>query len=148
MRETFFQAVGEYLSGTAEQQILAQVEALLASEDVDEEDKVLYREIGEQVPTVFSSTRDLHTGLAKVRKTLQEAIPGGFCIIGWTGTSTTDIGVNPFEEEYMNVLIDDCEFLTENLRDLVVQEGYIDPSRALFRVLDIEYGVGRLELFQ
>lgn len=103
VRETFFQAVGEYLSGTAEQQILAQVEALLASEDVDEEDKVLYREIGEQVPTVFSSTRDLHTGLVRVRKTLQEAIPGAFCIIGWTGTSTTDIGVNPFEEEYMNV---------------------------------------------
>jgi len=103
VRETFFQAVGEYLSGTAEQQILAQVEALLASEDVEEEDKVLYREIGEQVPTVFSSTRDLHAGLAKVRKTLQEAIPGAFCIIGWTGTSTTDIGVNPFEEEYMNV---------------------------------------------
>lgn len=103
VRETFFQAVGEYLSGSAEQQILDQVEALLASEDIDEEDKVLYREIGEQVLTVFSSTRDLHTGLAKVRKTLQEAIPGGFCIIGWTGTSTTDIGVNPFEEEYMNV---------------------------------------------
>jgi adenylate cyclase len=103
VRETFFQAVGQYLSGTAEQQILAQVEALLASEDVAEEDKVLYREIGEQVLTVFSSTRDLHTGLAKVRTTLQEAIPGGFCIIGWTGTSTTDIGVNPFEEEYMNV---------------------------------------------
>ncbi len=103
VRETFFQAVGEYLSGSAEQQILDQVEALLASEDIDEEDKVLYREIGEQVLTVFSSTRDLQTGLAKVRKTLQEAIPGGFCIIGWTGTSTTDIGVNPFEEEYMNV---------------------------------------------
>lgn len=103
VRETFFQAVGEYLSGSAEQQILDQVKALLASEDIDEEDKVLYREIGEQVLTVFSSTRDLHTGLAKVRKTLQEAIPGGFCIIGWTGTSTTDIGVNPFEEEYMNV---------------------------------------------
>ncbi|MEE9309200.1 MAG: adenylate/guanylate cyclase domain-containing protein [Spirochaetia bacterium] len=103
VRETFFQAVGEYLSGSAEQQILDQVKALLASEDIDEEDKVLYREIGEQVLTVFSSTRDLQTGLAKVRKTLQEAIPGGFCIIGWTGTSTTDIGVNPFEEEYMNV---------------------------------------------
>ncbi|MCK4514161.1 MAG: adenylate/guanylate cyclase domain-containing protein, partial [Spirochaetaceae bacterium] len=26
-----------------------------------------------------------------------------FVIIGWTGTSTTDIGVNPFEQEYMNV---------------------------------------------
>ncbi|UCF97357.1 MAG: CHASE2 domain-containing protein [Spirochaetaceae bacterium] len=103
VRETFFQAVGEYLSGPVEQQILDQVAALLASEEISEEDKVAYREIGQQVPTVFSSTRDLTNELAKVRKTLQEAIPGAFCIIGWTGTSTTDIGVNPFEEEYMNV---------------------------------------------
>jgi adenylate cyclase len=102
-RQTFFQAVGEYLDGPAEQQILDQVEALLASEEISEEDKASYREIGRQVPTVFSSTRDLHTSLAKVRKTLQESVQGAFCIIGWTGTSTTDIGVNPFEEEYMNV---------------------------------------------
>ncbi len=103
VRETFFQAIGQYLSGAAEQQILDQVEALLASEEIPEQDKAAYREIGQQVPTVFSSTRDLSTELARVRGTLKEMIPGAFCIIGWTGTSTTDIGVNPFEEEYMNV---------------------------------------------
>ncbi|MBN2552077.1 MAG: CHASE2 domain-containing protein [Spirochaetales bacterium] len=103
VRQTFLEAVAGYLDGAAERQILDQVEALLASDEISEEDKAGYREIGEQVPMVFSSTRDLSKELARVRTTLREAIPGAFCIIGWTGTSTTDIGVNPFEEEYMNV---------------------------------------------
>jgi len=119
-RETFFQAVGEYLSGEAEQQILDQVDALLASDEISDEDKAAYREIGQQVPSVFSSTRDLSNELARVRKTLNEAIPGAFCIIGWTGTSTTDIGVNPFEEEYMNV------GTHASLVNTILQERFLD----------------------
>jgi len=120
VRETFFQAVGEYLSGPAERQILDQVEALLSSEEISEEDKAAYGEIGRQVPMVFASTRDLSNELAKVRKTLREAIPGAFCIIGWTGTSTTDIGVNPFEEEYMNV------GTHASLVNTILQERFLD----------------------
>ena len=120
VRETFFQAIDAYLSGPAEQQILDQVEALLSSDEIPEEDKAAYREIGQQVPTVFSSTRDLSNELAKVRKTLQEAIQGAFCIIGWTGTSTTDIGVNPFEEEYMNV------GTHASLVNTILQERFLD----------------------
>jgi adenylate cyclase len=119
-RQTFFQAVAEYLNGPAEQQILDQVEALLASDEIPEEDKAAYREIGQQVPNVFASTRDLSDKLAKVRTTLQEAIPGAFCIIGWTGTSTTDIGVNPFEEEYMNV------GTHASLVNTILQERFLD----------------------
>jgi adenylate cyclase len=120
VRETFFQAIGEYLNGPAEQQILDQVEALLSSDEIPEEDKAAYREIGRQVPEVFTSTRGLSNELARVRKTLQEAIPGAFCIIGWTGTSTTDIGVNPFEEEYMNV------GTHASLVNTILQERFLD----------------------
>jgi adenylate cyclase len=120
VRETFFQAVSEYLNGPAEQQILDQVDALLASDEISEEDKAAYREIGQQVPKVFGSTRELAMELAKVRKTLREAIPGAFCIIGWTGTSTTDIGVNPFEEEYMNV------GTHASLVNTILQERFLD----------------------
>jgi adenylate cyclase len=102
-REAFFRDVGTFLNGPAERKILGQVDALLASEEISEEDKAAYREIGEQVPHVFSATREIHRSLVKVRSTLEESLRGAFCIIGWTGTSTTDIGVNPFEEEYMNV---------------------------------------------
>jgi adenylate cyclase len=120
VRETFFQAVDEYLNGPAEQQILDQVDALLLSEEISEEDKVGYREIGQQVPTVFSATRDLSKEMAKVRTTLQEAVPGSFCVIGWTGASTTDIGVNPFEEEYMNVGVH------ASLLNTILQERFLD----------------------
>jgi adenylate cyclase len=120
VRETFFQGVSDYLSGPAERQILDQIDALLASDEISEEDKDAYREIGQQVPTVFASTRDLANELAKVRKTLQNTIPGAFCIIGWTGTSTTDIGVNPFEEEYMNV------GTHASLVNTILQERFLD----------------------
>ena len=52
---------------------------------------------------MFAATREVYRNLAQSRGTLQEELEGSFCILGWTGTSTTDIGVNPFEEEYMNV---------------------------------------------
>lgn len=34
---------------------------------------------------------------------LRSTLSGAFCIIGWTSTGTTDIGVNPFDEKYVNV---------------------------------------------
>ncbi len=34
---------------------------------------------------------------------LRARLEGAFCIIGWTSTGTTDFGVNPFVEKYVNV---------------------------------------------
>jgi adenylate cyclase len=45
----------------------------------------------------------VYSNLAQSRGILQQELKGSFCILGWTGTSTTDIGVTPFEKEYMNV---------------------------------------------
>ena len=38
----------------------------------------------------------------ETRAILAEQVPDSFVIIGYTGTGTTDIGVNPFENEYAN----------------------------------------------
>jgi len=51
----------------------------------------------------LSEARKQAESLATLRSELRESLAGAFCIIGQTGTSTTDIGVNPFEKEYMNV---------------------------------------------
>jgi len=102
-REVFFRDVLAFLEGTAEGEILSQLEAILASEEVSEGDKALYREIQAEVPGVFASTRGQAKRLAELRAGLRDKLDGAFCIIGWTATSTTDIGVNPFEEEYVNV---------------------------------------------
>ncbi|MCK4541491.1 MAG: CHASE2 domain-containing protein [Spirochaetales bacterium] len=103
VRTYFFEEAGKYLSGTAEQEILSDIEAILESPEVSQEIKESYREIKGEVPTVFSSIREVYQSLMKSRDRLQENLTGSFCIIGQTGTSTTDIGVTPFEEEYMNV---------------------------------------------
>ena len=102
-RTAFFRDTLEYLQGPAEAEILGRLETILASPEVPESDKAQYREIREQVPELFAATRELARRLAEVRSRLGESLHGSFCIIGWTGTSTTDIGVNPFEGQYMNV---------------------------------------------
>ena len=56
-----------------------------------------------EVPKVFSETRGIYDNLMKTRQILAQNLPGSFCIIGITATSTTDIGVNPFVGQYVNV---------------------------------------------
>jgi len=102
-RARFFEGVGGFLNGTAEEQILSRIDSILSSEELSEELKAPYREVKEEIPDIFSKTREVYRSLSEVRGTLAEALPGSFCAIGWTGTSTTDIGVNPFEERYMNL---------------------------------------------
>ncbi len=102
-RKYFFDEVGKFLYGNAEKEILNQIDAILESNEVSEEEKASYRDIRKQTSEVFASTRTIYQNLMKTRSILKENLPGSFCIIGHTGTSTTDIGVNPFEKEYMNV---------------------------------------------
>ncbi len=102
-REIFFSELGKFFTGSAEETLIGQIDTLLASEEVPEERKQNYREIRKEVPEVFSAAGQTYRDLSKTRSRLKESLPGSFCIIGWIGTSTTDIGVNPFEKEYMNV---------------------------------------------
>ncbi len=103
LREDFLRKVDAFLQGGAEGEILGQVEAVLASAEAPEEEKENAEAVGRQTREFFASSRELARELARSRATLREYLPGAFCIIGLTGASTTDIGVTPFEEAYMNV---------------------------------------------
>jgi adenylate cyclase len=50
----------------------------------------------EYLGTVFA-------GLEEIDRRFREILPGKFCIAGRVDTGTTDIGVNPFHEQYVNV---------------------------------------------
>jgi adenylate cyclase len=102
-RAYFFSEAGAFLSGGAEGEILGRLEARLKLEEVGPEEKALYREIHDSLPEVFAETREVAANLMQSRSVLADELTGSFCIIGWTGTSTTDIGVNPFHKEYENV---------------------------------------------
>lgn len=62
-----------------------------------------YETLKNDLPLWFSRTRESLNQLMNIRKNLKEVVPGSFAIIGNTATGTTDIGVTPFEKEYMNV---------------------------------------------
>jgi len=102
-RAYFFEELGGFLESDAEQIILSEIDDLLASEELPEEYRETYLEIRESVVASFQGSRDLYGNLMKTRKILAENLPGSFCITGWTGTSTTDRGVNPFDSDYDNV---------------------------------------------
>lgn len=120
VRRTFFSGVDDFLHGPAESAIDSEIDGMLSSDQLDEQTAEAYREIRSQIPEVFSAARDVHDNLASSRARLAEAIPDSFVIIGFVGTSTTDIGVTPFDEEYMNV------GTHASLANTILQENFLD----------------------
>lgn len=103
IREFFFSEVGAYLNGPAKDDFLGQIDSVLRTPGLSEEDIAYYEGLKEDVTTIFAETAELLTLLEETRSILAENLNGAFCFIGWTGTSTTDRGVNPFSKEYDNV---------------------------------------------
>ncbi|RKX76666.1 MAG: adenylate/guanylate cyclase domain-containing protein [Spirochaetes bacterium] len=103
VRAYFFEETGNFLKGDAENRILSDLDRLILSDQVPEEYKENYRRIKTDVKEIFSVSRELFDNLTQTRDILEKELKGSFCIIGWTGTATTDRGVNPFDETYDNV---------------------------------------------
>ncbi|MCK5153408.1 MAG: CHASE2 domain-containing protein, partial [Spirochaetales bacterium] len=103
VREYFFSEVGSFLNSGAMDALLADIDDVIQSTEVSEDIRNDYIQIKAEVPGVFAAVADVYTSLIESREKISSVLKGSFCIIGQTGTSTTDIGVNPFEEEYMNV---------------------------------------------
>ena len=59
--------------------------------------------IREQIVTVFESTRGLIDRYAAIREGLEAVLDDAVVFVGFTATSTSDLGVTPFEEQYLNV---------------------------------------------
>lgn len=102
-RAAFFEAVGQFLAGDAEKSIIADVDKVLASRALSRDARANAEEVKKGVPILFDGTRGIYDNLMKTRQILAQLLPGAFCIIGNTATSTTDIGVNPFDGQYPNV---------------------------------------------
>ncbi|MCF7914993.1 MAG: CHASE2 domain-containing protein [Spirochaetaceae bacterium] len=120
VRRRFFSGVDAFLQGPAEATIDSEIDRMLSSGQLDDPTAEAYREIRSQIPEVFSAGRDVQENLASSRARLAEAIPDSFIIIGFVGTSTTDIGVTPFDEEYMNV------GTHASLANTILQENFLD----------------------
>ncbi|MBN1698095.1 MAG: CHASE2 domain-containing protein [Spirochaetales bacterium] len=102
-RKYFYRKASEILSGGQKEYLLKQIDEILDSPNVSEDIKGRYAAIRPGVIEIFDATQKIYATISGIRTELEKELPGSICFIGWTGTSTTDIGVSPFEEEYMNV---------------------------------------------
>jgi adenylate cyclase len=67
------------------------------------EDSPAIREEAEYIAMVTDYLATALTQYQDYQSSLRESLSGKFCVIGRADTGTTDIGVNPFYEEYINV---------------------------------------------
>jgi adenylate cyclase len=70
----------------------------------------------EIIPRLYSKLEEVLT----LHGAIAEAVSNNLLIIGYSGKSTTDIGVNPFEQEYMNV------GTMANVANMVLKNQFID----------------------
>ncbi|MDA8424599.1 MAG: adenylate/guanylate cyclase domain-containing protein [Treponema sp.] len=101
-RRDFFAAAAGFLGGPAEGAILADLDAA-AKGKLDDRQRASLAGIRSDVVKTFADTKAISDRLDAQRARLATELRGAFCIVGQIGTSTTDIGVTPFENQYMNV---------------------------------------------
>ncbi|MDR0998184.1 MAG: adenylate/guanylate cyclase domain-containing protein [Treponema sp.] len=120
----------------------SQIESLLAL-DMDAKLRNLAEGLGEEYPEDAELIREeaeyiaamagyLETVLERyhaAQNRLREILEGKFCIIGRVDTGTTDIGVNPFYEEYVNVGTHAV------VLDTILNEAFIRPSLPLWNAV-------------
>ena len=102
IHQYYLSEVGAFLNGPAEEAILRDIRGALDDQQITGETRQLYQDLEAEIPGVFESTRNVYNNLIDTREVLANAVEDSFIIIGYTGTGTTDIGVNPFENEYAN----------------------------------------------
>jgi len=67
------------------------------------EDAELYDQVKADFETLYANASASYTRHTELETALAAKLKDAFCIIGWASTGTTDIGVNPFHSEYVNV---------------------------------------------
>lgn len=102
VRAYFLAEAEAFLSGPAEEFILEDIQFAAADPDLSADMREYVTELLEDVPAVFAGSRSVLADLRETEAVLLRELPGSFVIIGYTGTGTTDIGVNPFDNEYAN----------------------------------------------
>jgi len=102
LRDEFYSMLGRFLDSDPEADIHSYLEEVRAQTD----DPDIHDEIDatmDDVDRVFSAVRDDYQAVRSHRERLRDELEDAFVIVGQTGTGTIDIGVNPFDEQYMNV---------------------------------------------
>jgi len=102
-RSIFFETLGDFLGSEVLDWFLTDVQAAIDSGEYEAAVIPQLQAIADETDQLFRALSERFDQFWNNRLVLMDELPGSFVIIGLVGTSTTDIGVTPFDEEYMNV---------------------------------------------
>jgi len=102
LRRAFVALAGGFLSGGAEQEIRTGLADFL-QEDTPPEIRSDVEAILADATRAFTTTREVYAEVIRLRRFLEEELTGKDVLVGYTATSTTDLGVTPFDEAFVNI---------------------------------------------
>ncbi len=117
------QALSEQTGESKEEYLLAKQQWLLSVEDflsqnynsiiqetflwleetADLQQKPLLAEERKKADDLFSNIQQTIENIRTNQELLKNQLQGTLCLIGYSGTGTSDVGANPFQEKYINV---------------------------------------------
>jgi adenylate cyclase len=112
--------VGTFLGGGAEAAMLADVDSILAEETISESERRSLEAARANVEDVFEKTRGIYEEALGLRDRLESLLGNRTVFVGLTASGTSDIGVMPFDEEYVNV------GLHASLLNMLLQQSFLD----------------------
>ncbi|HGJ66581.1 TPA: CHASE2 domain-containing protein [bacterium] len=98
-RTAFYAMLSNFVKAGYAKEILSVIDSLKAPTNIKQS-------LNNEGTTFNSLMEELEKKMQVYNKnyaSLMERLKDKFCIIGWSATATTDIGVNPFEERYINI---------------------------------------------
>ncbi|MDF1568420.1 MAG: adenylate/guanylate cyclase domain-containing protein [Spirochaetaceae bacterium] len=102
-RDEYLEAVASFFSEGSLDIILDELNDAMSDPELPAESAADYAYLIQRVPVIFDEIAWRVDELQTVRSELGKRIGGSTIVVGYTGTSTTDYGANPFEKRYMNM---------------------------------------------
>ena len=116
LRQDFYGKVGQYVEAGFKDGVLS----LLASLD-DGSNSDSIRELSDEMGAAFDGLATDYKTFMSYYEGLAAKFKGSFCFIGNTATSSTDLGVTPFERRYPNL------GTHANVMNTILQQDFITP---------------------
>lgn len=116
LRKDFYEKVGQYVEAGFKDGVLS----LLASLD-DGENSDSIAQLSDEMGWAFDGLETDYKTFMSYYEGLASKFKGSFCFIGNTATSSTDLGVTPFERRYPNL------GTHANVMNTIIQRDFITP---------------------
>lgn len=102
LRQALIALAGGVLQGGAEQRILDELDQIAGSDAPPELESQLDAIRGD-VRDIFTATREIYDEVERLRSFLETQLRDSIALVGYTATSTIDLGVTPFDESFPNL---------------------------------------------